>query len=87
LSDVGCFGDKAAQEQIAKASKTKGGNTPNKPLTNSIPWAPTAQKGTYIASASTQLPTDQKADNKLKATAIAEDKEVLVDHNNQDFHC
>jgi hypothetical protein len=33
---------------------------------------------------SNQLPLDQKVHNKLKGTAAAEDKEVLVDPNNPD---
>jgi hypothetical protein len=89
LSHVGHFGDKAAQEQAAKVAKTKGGSTPNKsstskPPTGSTPRAPAAQKGTYIASASNQVPVDLKADNNLKGTAVVEDKEVLVDPNNPD---
>jgi hypothetical protein len=83
------FGDMIAQEQAAKAAKTKGGCTPNKPSTSkpptsSTPRAPTTQKGTYIASMSNQPPPDQKAHNKLKGTVVAEDKEVLVDPNNPD---
>jgi hypothetical protein len=82
------FGEKAAQEQATKVAKIKGGSTPNKPLvskppTDSTPRAPAAQKGTYVASSSNQLPADQKVDNKLKGTT-AEDKEVLVDPNNTD---
>jgi hypothetical protein len=70
-------------------AKTKGGSTPNKPSTfkpptNNIPRAPAAQKYTYVTSASNQSSTDQKADNKLKGTAAAEDKEVLVDPSNPD---
>jgi hypothetical protein len=66
------------------AAKIKGGSTPSKPLTNIVPRAPIAQKGTYVASASNQPPTDQKADSKLNAMAAAEDKEVLVDPSNSD---
>jgi hypothetical protein len=89
LPHVGCFSDKAAQEQTTKAAKIKGGNTPNKPSafkppTDSIPRAPTTQKGTYVASASNQPLVDQKADIKLKGTAVIEDKEVLVDPSNPD---
>jgi hypothetical protein len=89
LSHVGRFCDKVAHEQAAKAAKTKGGSTPNKPSalkppTCSTPRAPATQKDTYIASASNQPPADQRADNKLKGTTAAEDKEVLVDPNNPD---
>jgi hypothetical protein len=67
----------------------KGGNTPHKtsaskPPTDSTPRAPVAQKGTYIASASNQPPTDQKVDNKLKGTTAEEDKEILADPSNPD---
>jgi hypothetical protein len=55
-----------------------------KPPTGSTPRAPATQKDTYIASTSNQPPADQRADNKLKGTAAAEDKEVLVDPNNPD---
>jgi hypothetical protein len=81
LSHAGRFGDKAAQEQIAKVAKIKGGSAPSKPLTSSVPRAPVEQKGTYVASASNQLLADQKADSKLKAV---KDKEVLVDPSNLD---
>jgi hypothetical protein len=63
LSQVGRFGEKAVQEQAAKAAKVKGGSTPSKisttkpPIGNS-PWIPPASKGTNIASASTLVPTD-----------------------------
>jgi hypothetical protein len=63
LSYDGRFGDKVAQEQAAKAAKTKGGCTLNKPSmskppTGSTPRAPIAQKGTYAASMSNLLPLD-----------------------------
>jgi hypothetical protein len=89
LLHAGCFSDKAAQKQATKAAKTEGGSTPNKssvskPITNSIPWAPAAQKGTYVASVFNQSPVNQKADNMLKGTTAAKDKEVLVDSSNLD---
>jgi hypothetical protein len=89
LLHAGCFSDKAAQKQAAKAAKTESGSTPNKPSvskppTDSIPRVPAAQKGTYVASVSNQPLVDQKADNKLKGTTAAKDKEVLVDSSNSD---
>jgi hypothetical protein len=87
LSHAGCFGNKAAQDQAAKTSKTQGGNTPHrtpmpKPPTSSTSRASTAQKGTYVASSSTQPPTDQKVDYKQKGNAGEEHKEILADPNN-----
>jgi hypothetical protein len=72
LSHVRCFGEKTVQEQTAK---TRGGSPPHKTSvtkspTSGAPRAPTAQKGTYIASTSTQAPTDQKVDNKQKGAAV-----------------
>jgi N-acetylmuramoyl-L-alanine amidase CwlA len=85
----GRFGDKEAQEQAAKVTKTKGGSTPSKPSaskppTSSMPRALTAHKGTYVALVSNEPPADQKADNKLKGTTVAGHKEVLVDPSNPD---
>jgi hypothetical protein len=54
LSYAGRFGDKATQEQVAKAAKIEGGGTPSKasgskpPIGNS-PRLPPASKGTHIA--------------------------------------
>jgi hypothetical protein len=89
LSLAGHFDDKAAQEQVTKAAKTKGGSTPSKasaakPPTGNIPRAPLASKGTNIASATTSVPADQKVDSKLKGTVGTEDKEVLVDPSKPD---
>jgi hypothetical protein len=87
LSHVGCFRDKVAQEQVAKAAKTKGGSTPSKssaskpPISNTL-RDPPASKGTNIASGSTPTLADQKADNKLKETMGTKDKEVLIDPSN-----
>jgi hypothetical protein len=87
LSHAGCFGDKAAQEQAAKAAKIKGGSTPSKasaskpPISNS-PRAPPASKGKNVASGSTPLSADQKVDNNLKGTLGTEDKEFVVDPSN-----
>jgi hypothetical protein len=83
LSHVGCFGDKATQDQVAK---TQGDIAPHKtpahkPLTNGTPRTSIAQKGTYMASTSTQPPANQKADNKNKGTVAEEDKETLADPN------
>jgi hypothetical protein len=89
LSHAGRFGDKAAKEQATKVAKVKGGCTPSKasgskaPTSNTL-RAPPASKGTNIASASTLVPADQKADNKMKGAAGSEDKEVLVDPSNLD---
>jgi hypothetical protein len=45
----------------------------------------TTQKGVYVALASTQPPTDQKADNKKKGTVTEEDsKEIMADPNDLD---
>jgi hypothetical protein len=59
LSHVGRFGKKAAQEQSAKVAKTQGGSTllktsAPKPPISGIPQPPSAKKGTYAASLSTQ---------------------------------
>jgi hypothetical protein len=83
---AGHFSDKAAQEQVIRAAKIKGGSTlskalvPKPPIDNT-PRAPPASKGTNIAYASTPAPADQKVNNKLKGTAGTEDKDVLVDPN------
>jgi hypothetical protein len=74
---------------MAKAAKMQGNNTPcktlvPKPPTSGTPRAPTAQKGTYVSSTSTQPSADQKVDNKLKGTAAKEDMEIPADPNNPD---
>jgi hypothetical protein len=56
----------------------------NKATTGNTLRVPPASKCTNIASASTPVPADQKANRKLKGTVGAEDKEVLVDPNNLD---
>jgi hypothetical protein len=89
LSHAACFGDKATQEQAAKAAKTKGSSTLSKPsvsmsLIGSSPWIPPTSKFTNIASASTPPPADQKVDNKLQGGMGTEDKEVVVDHSKPD---
>jgi hypothetical protein len=89
LSHADRFGEKAAQEQEDKAAKIKCGSTPSKisaskPPISSSPRIPPASKGTNIASPSTPAPTDQKVDNKLKATLETEDKHVIMDPNNLD---
>jgi hypothetical protein len=85
--DVECFRDKAAQDQATKATKTQGGSAPHKtsapkPPTVSTPRTPSTPKGTYIASTSTLPPVNQKVDNTLKGTMLAEDKEILIHPNN-----
>jgi hypothetical protein len=55
-----------------------------KPPTGSTPRTPSVPKGTYIASTSTLAPANQKTDDKLKDTAAAEDKEILVESSNSD---
>jgi hypothetical protein len=47
----------------------------------STPRTPSAKKGTYMALPSTQLPTDQPADDKKKGVV---DKEILADPGNPD---
>jgi hypothetical protein len=89
LSYVGCFEEKAAQEQAAKAAKVKGGSMPSKtsaskpPIGNSPRLLPSS-KGTNIALGSTPALVDQKADNKLKGTMETKDKQVIVDPSNPD---
>jgi hypothetical protein len=78
-----------AQEQATKVAKTKGGSTPSKasgskPPIGYSPRVPPGSRGTNIASGSTPVPTDQKADNKLKETMGIEDKEVVVYPSNPD---
>jgi hypothetical protein len=63
LSYVGRFGEKAAQEQLAKAVKTQGDSTPlktsmPKPPIGGTPQTSIAKKGAYAASPSTQPPTN-----------------------------
>jgi hypothetical protein len=61
LSHVGCFSNKAAQDQVAKVAKTQGNSAPYKtlvckPPTSSISRAfmgTTTQKGVAVASAFT----------------------------------
>jgi hypothetical protein len=57
LTHVGCFNEKAVQEQAAKVVNTQGSSTPlrssvPKPLTISTPQPPLAKKGTYAAASS-----------------------------------
>jgi hypothetical protein len=89
LSHASRFREKAAQEQAAKVAKTKGGSTPSKilaskPPIDSSPQIPPTSKGTTIASASTPVLADHKADTKVKGTLGAEDKEVAMHPNNLD---
>jgi hypothetical protein len=86
LTHAGRFGEKAAQEQAAKVVKTQGGSTllrspVPKQLTFGTPPPPSIKKGTYVASTSNQLPTDQPVDDKRKGV---DDKEVSVDPSNPD---
>jgi hypothetical protein len=90
LSHVGCFGNKATQEQVAKAAKTHSGSAPqktsaSKPLTSSTPQASvgtTSQKGINTTSVSALPPANQKVDNKKKGTSDDEsNKEILADPN------
>jgi hypothetical protein len=71
LTHAGRFDEKAAQEQSAKFTKTQGDITQlkspvPKPLITSSPRPPSVKKDTYVASSSTQQPTDQLADDKKK---------------------
>jgi hypothetical protein len=89
LSHAGQFGEKAAQEQVAKAAKIKGGSMSSKtlvskPLIGNSPRTPPSSKDTNIASASIPMPTNQKVDHKLKGTLETEDQQVPVDLNNLD---
>jgi hypothetical protein len=83
LPHAGRFGDKIAQEQSAKiqGDSTLLKTSASKPLIGGTPRAPLQTKGTYVASTSTLLPTNQEED-KQKGTVVAEDKEVLVDPSN-----
>jgi hypothetical protein len=86
LTHAGWFGKKAVQEQAAKVVKAQGGSTPlksptPKPLTIGTPRPSSAKKGTYVASSSNQLPTDQSVNDKKRG---ADDKEVPVDPSNLD---
>jgi hypothetical protein len=81
--------EKAAQEQVAKAAKIKGGSMSSKtlvskPLIGNSPRTPPSSKDTNIASASIPMPTNQKVDHKLKGTLETEDQQVPVDLNNLD---
>jgi hypothetical protein len=59
LTHAGRFGEKVVRDQAAKVVKTQGGRTPlrspaPKPPINGTPRPPSAKKGTYVASSSTQ---------------------------------
>jgi hypothetical protein len=89
LSHVGHFSDKTAKEQSAKVAKTQGGSTPlktsaSKSPIGGTPRAPSAKKGTYVASPYTQQPIDQLVDDKKNGTALPKDKEILADPSNSD---
>jgi hypothetical protein len=66
-------------------AKTQGGSTllrssaPKPPITGT-PQPPSAKKGAYLASSSTQHPADQPVDDKKGA----DDKEILADPSNLD---
>jgi hypothetical protein len=86
LTHAGHFGEKAAQEQSTKVAKTQGSSTPLKssmpmPLIASTPRPPSAKKGAYTTSPSTQHPIDQPVDDKRKGT---DDMEILGDPSNPD---
>jgi hypothetical protein len=86
LTHAGHFGEKAVQEQAAKVAKTEGGSNSlrssmSKPLIIDSPRPPSAKKGTYTASPSTQQPANQPADDTKKG---ADDKEILADPSNPD---
>jgi hypothetical protein len=76
---------------LAKVAKTQGDSTPLKASASKPPIGgtppprpPSVKKGTYVASALTQQPTDQPVDNKKKGTVAAKDKEILADPNDLD---
>jgi hypothetical protein len=52
-----------------------------KALTIGTPRPPSTKKGTYVASASNQLPVDQSADDKKKGADV---KEISTDLSNPD---
>jgi hypothetical protein len=56
----------------------------SKPPIGNSPQLPPASKGTNVASGSTSMSVDQKADNKLKGTLETEDNQIIVDPNNPD---
>jgi hypothetical protein len=79
LTHAGRFGEKAAQDQVAKIAKTHGDSTSFKspaPRPSTI-GIPRAKKVTHVASGSGQVHADKTADEKKEAT----DKEVPVDLN------
>jgi hypothetical protein len=64
LTQVGRFGEKATEAQVAKMAKTSDGGTSfrsqaPKPQTTGTPQPPSAKKDTHVASGSNQPPTDQ----------------------------
>jgi hypothetical protein len=86
LTQVGRFGEKAAQDETPKIVKTHDDSTSfksptPKPLTIGSPWPPSAKKGAYGTSASNLQPADQSVDVKKKE---ADDKKVPVDPSNLD---
>jgi hypothetical protein len=71
LTHAGRFSEKAAQEQSTKVAKMQGGNTPlrssvPKPPIIGTPQTPSAKRGAYTDSPSTQHLADQLADDKKK---------------------
>jgi hypothetical protein len=81
LTHAGRFGEKEAQELVAKVAKTHGGSTPvrtaaHKPPIGSTLWLPAEKKSTFMHSMSNQPATDQATDDKKKGVT---DKEVAVD--------
>jgi hypothetical protein len=77
LKHDGRFDDKVAREQAVKVAKMHDFSTSSK---LSVPKPPSAKKGTYVALASNQHPTDHQANEKKEV----DDKEVLVNPSKSD---
>jgi hypothetical protein len=73
LAHAGRFSEKTAQEQSARVAKMQGDSTllrssESKALITDTSRTPSAKKGAYAASPSTQHPADQPVDDKKKGT-------------------
>jgi hypothetical protein len=86
LTHAGWFGEKEAQELVAKVAKAQGGSTPirtmaPKPSATGTLRPPVEKKSTFMCSTSNQPITDQSVDDNKKGAA---DKEVVVDPDDTD---
>jgi hypothetical protein len=86
LTHTGRFGEKEAQNLVAKVAKTHEGGTPARtvmtgPLARDTPKMPAVKKSTTITPTSTERATDQLMADERKG---AVDKEIQVDPSDAD---